>query len=172
MLRLLVGESPQSTHEERMIMLETNIDDLNPQVYEHLMERLFAAGAMDVYLTPITMKKGRPGILLSLLTEQHLASALSEIVFQETTTLGIRQIDLTRRVVPRASQTVETRFGPVQVKVVTRSGGLQKRLPEYKDCRRIAQETGLPLRQIMDELEETLNPASRGPRPGPSGGSE
>lgn len=171
MLRILIGEAPQRTNEERMILLETNIDDLNPQVYEHLMERLFAAGAMDVYLTPITMKKGRPGILLSILTEHHLATALSEIVFRETTTLGIRQIDLTRRVVPRASQTVETRFGPIQIKVVTRSGGIQKRLPEYKDCKRIAQDTGLPLRQIMDELETTLNPASRGPRPGSSGGT-
>ena len=171
MLRLLVGESPQATHTERMILLETNIDDLNPQVYEHLMERLFAAGALDVYLTAITMKKGRPGILLSVLAEQHQATALSEIVFQETTTLGIRQIDIQRRKIPRGSQRVDTRFGSVQVKVVTRSGGQQRRLPEYQDCKRIAQETGLPLRQIMDELEETLNPSSRNSRPGSAGGS-
>ena len=170
MLRLLVGESPQVTQTERMILLETNIDDLNPQVYEHLMERLFSAGALDVYLTAITMKKGRPGILLSVLAEQHQATALSEIVFQETTTLGIRQIDIQRRKIPRGSQRVDTRFGPVQVKVVTRSGGQQRRLPEYQDCKRIAQETGLPLRQIMDELEETLNPSSRNSRPGSAGG--
>jgi pyridinium-3,5-bisthiocarboxylic acid mononucleotide nickel chelatase len=172
MLRLLVGESQQSTHTERMTLLETNIDDLNPQVYEHLMERLFAAGAMDVYLTAITMKKGRPGILLSVLAEQHQATALSEIVFKETTTLGIRQMEIMRRKLPRASQTAETRFGPVQVKVVTRSGGLQRRLPEYQDCKRIAQETGLPLRQIMDELEKMLNPPPRHTRSAPSGDTE
>jgi len=103
------------------------------------------------------------------LGEQHQATGLSEIVFKETTTLGIRQIDIMRRKLPRASQTAETRFGPVQIKVVTRSGGLQRRLPEYQDCKRIAQETGLPLRQIMDELEKTLNPPPRNPRSAPSG---
>lgn len=171
MLRMLVGEAHQVVHEDRVILLETNMDDLNPQVYGHLMERLFTAGALDVYLTPITMKKGRPGTLLSVLTEQHQAAALAEIVFQETATLGIRQSDLQRRKLPRASQIVETRFGQVQVKVVTQAGGLKKRLPEYEDCRRIAQETGLPLRQVMDELEQTLNPPSPLPRQSPAGGS-
>ena len=171
MLRMLVGESQQAIQTDRMILLETNIDDLNPQVYEHLMEQLFEAGALDVYLTPITMKKGRPGILLSLLAEQHRVSALTEIVFRETTTLGIRQIDVQRRKLPRATLTVETRFGPVQVKVVERAGGLQKRLPEYQDCKRIAQQTGLPLHQIMDELEQTLNPPSHTPPQNPTGTS-
>lgn len=158
MLRMMVGETEQVIYRDRIIQLETNIDDLSPQVYEHLMERLFAEGALDVFLTPITMKKGRPGVLLSILAEHHHATALSEIVFQETSTLGIRQIDLQRRILPRSSQTVETRFGPIQVKVITRAGGLQKRLPEYEDCRRIAQETGMPLRQVMREMEQTLNP--------------
>ena len=158
MLRMMVGETEQVIYRDRIIQLETNIDDLSPQVYEHLMERLFAEGALDVFLTPITMKKGRPAVLLSILAEHHRGTALSEIVFQETSTLGIRQIDLQRRLLPRGFQTVETRFGRIQVKVVTRAGGLQKRLPEYQDCRRIAQETGMPLRQVMKELEEMLNP--------------
>ncbi|MBI3610291.1 MAG: nickel pincer cofactor biosynthesis protein LarC [Nitrospirae bacterium] len=170
MLRMLVGEGRPVTQEDRMTLLETAIDDLNPQVYEHLMERLFAAGALDVYLTSITMKKGRPGILLSALAEPHQAQALMEIVFEETTTLGIRQTEVQRRKLPRASQEVETRFGRVRVKAVTRSGGLQKRLPEYEDCKRIAQETGLPLRQIMDELEQAFKPPARTPRQNPTGG--
>lgn len=157
-LRLLVGEVQSQVGRDKMTLLETNIDDLNPQVYEHVMERLFEAGAADVFLTPITMKKSRPGVLLSILTDQSLVPALSEILFQETTTLGIRQIEVQRRTLPRTAQSVESPYGRIIVKVVTRSGGLAKRLPEYQDCRRIAQETGKPLREIMDELELFLNP--------------
>lgn len=170
MLRILIGETEQVTHTDRMVLMETTIDDLNPQVYEHLMERLFSAGALDVYLTSITMKKGRPGVLLSVLAEQHRSSDMTDIVFQETTTLGIRQVDVQRRILPRTSRDVETRFGRIRAKVVTRSGGQQKLLPEYQDCRRIALETGLPLRQIMGELEKTLNEPSPPQRPKPHEG--
>ncbi|HEY4485690.1 MAG TPA: nickel pincer cofactor biosynthesis protein LarC [Nitrospiria bacterium] len=171
MLRMLVGESEQSIQEDRIVLLETNIDDLNPQVYEYLMERLFAAGATDVYMTSITMKKGRPAILLSVLAEHPKVPVMTEILFKETSTLGIRRMEVQRRKLPRAIETVETRFGRVQVKVVTRAGGVQKKLPEYEDCRRIAGETGLPLRQIMDELETTLNPGPQPARPNPPGPS-
>ena len=88
MLRMLVGESEQSIQEDRIVLLETNIDDLNPQVYEYLMERLFAAGATDVYMTSITMKKGRPAILLSVLAEHPKVPVMTEILFKETSTLG------------------------------------------------------------------------------------
>ncbi len=158
MLRMIVGESPLAVCEDRMVLLETNIDDLNPQVYEHVMERLFSAGAADVFLTSITMKKGRPGILLTVLAEQHKVAELTEIVFKETTTLGIRQTPVHRRILPRGTETVETRYGLVRVKVVTGAGGLEKRFPEYQDLKRIAQETGLPLRQVKEELEQSLNP--------------
>ncbi len=159
MLRMLVGEVNENLEEDGVIQLETNIDDLNPQIYEHLMDCLFSAGALDVYLTPITMKKSRPGTLLTVLAENHHVQPMTDIIFQETSTLGIRQTELIRRKLPRSSQLVDTRFGRVQVKVVSQGGGKQKRLPEYQDCKRIAKETGLPLRQIMDELGQTLNPA-------------
>ncbi|HSG05264.1 MAG TPA: nickel pincer cofactor biosynthesis protein LarC, partial [Nitrospiria bacterium] len=111
MLRMLVGEIHEELQTEGIIQLETNIDDLNPQVYEHLMDRLFSAGALDVYLTPITMKKSRPGTLLTVLTEHAQIQNMSEIIFQETSTLGIRQTGIIRKKLPRASQLVDTRFG-------------------------------------------------------------
>jgi uncharacterized protein (TIGR00299 family) protein len=174
MLRILVGEAEVGTAQDRLTLLETNIDDLNPQVYEYLMDRLFKAGALDVYLTPITMKKGRPATMLSILAEPQQAPALMELVFAETTTLGIRQLEVQRRRLPRQEREVETVFGRIRVKVIRQPDGRERKQPEYQECRRIAEERGLPLHQVIEELERSLNaPDQNVPKPpqGSAGGA-
>ncbi len=149
-LRLLVGEtsSPEGVETESLVMLETNIDDLNPEFYEYVMSRLFEAGALDVFLSPIQMKKNRPATILHALCRPAQSDALTGILYAETSTLGVRQQTLIRQALPRWSETVETPFGPVRVKYARWGQGQVKFAPEYEDCRRLAAEQGLPLREV------------------------
>ena len=149
-LRLCLGETDIAAGLESLVLLETNIDDMNPQLYEHATDRLFAAGALDVTLTSVQMKKNRPGTMLSVLCDPERADALSEIIFRETTTLGIRRISVTRQALARRFEQVGTRFGPVQVKVVTLPDGSERVTPEYRHCRRLADEAGVPLAEVME----------------------
>jgi hypothetical protein len=147
-LRVLVGEAVATgPMVESLAVLETNIDDLNPETYDYVMARLFAAGALDVFLTPIQMKKNRPATLLSALCRPASVDALSEILFAETSTLGIRRHDVTRACLPREIRTVDTPYGPIRVKVAT-WGDRSKAAPEYEDCRRAAEAHGVPLREV------------------------
>ncbi len=129
-------------------VLETNIDDLNPEIYEYVMGKLFAAGALDVYLSPIQMKKNRPATLLRLLCRPDDVQAMTAILFAETTTLGIREQTVIRHALPRVIEHVGTPYGPVHVKVAELPDGATKRAPEYEDCRRLAEEHGVPLREV------------------------
>ncbi|HZW72942.1 MAG TPA: nickel insertion protein, partial [Caldimonas sp.] len=140
--------------------LETNIDDMSPQVYEHVLERLMASGALDVWLQSIQMKKGRPGTLLCVLAPPHLADELSDLMMAETTTIGVRRWPVQRRVAPRALELVATSFGPVRVKVITSPSGVRARA-EYEDCREIAQRTGMPLVDVMRRIEAQLDEWSK-----------
>lgn len=149
-LRLWLGESKRDPALEPMVLLETNIDDMNPQLYEHVAQRLFAAGALDVTLAPLQMKKNRPGTLLSVLCRPEQADGLSAIVFRETTTLGIRRIPLTRQALPRRFEHVDTRFGPVKIKVATLPDGSERVAPEYDDCRQLAEKAGVPVAVVME----------------------
>lgn len=147
-LRVLVGEMEASAlRTEMLTVLETNVDDLNPETYEYVMARLFAVGALDVYLTPIQMKKNRPATLLSVLCQPASVDALSEILFAETSTLGIRRHDVSRTCLPREIRTVDTPYGPVRVKVA-KWGDREKAAPEYEDCRRAAETHAVPLREV------------------------
>lgn len=151
-LRVLIGEEPsrgqqETFSQEALAVLETNIDDLNPETYDYVMGRLFAAGALDVYLAPIQMKKNRPATLLSVLCRPAAADALSEILFAETSTLGVRRHEVLRACLSREIRTVETRYGPIRVKVAT-YGDHQKAAPEYEDCRRAAEAHSVPLREV------------------------
>lgn len=148
-LRLLVGAVEVSAIEERLGLLETNIDDMNPEFFEHVCERLFEAGALDVFLTPITMKKGRPAVMLSVLTEPAKRAVLEQIIFAETTTLGVRYSDVSRSALQRQSIEVSTPWGEVRVKV-GRSGEQVTLAPEYEDCRRAAQASALPLKRVYE----------------------
>ena len=157
-LRVFLGESlPASRGDtETVVQMETNLDDLNPQAYETVMDRLFAAGALDVTLTPVIMKRGRPGIVLAALVSREQAEAVAGVVLRETTALGVRMQEMSRRVLPRRIQPVQTRHGVVRVKVAETERGQTKAIPEYRDCKRIAEQTGQPVREIMDEAMQAF----------------
>ena len=154
-LRLLVGEgaSPNHVLTESMVVLQSNIDDLNPELYDHVIALLLSAGASDVYLTPLQMKKNRPGTMIGVLCRPSEADALADVLFTETTTLGIRQVAVMRRSLPRSIETVETPYGPVRVKVARLREGVVKASPEHDDCRRLAEELGVPLREVYRAAE-------------------
>jgi len=150
LLRVLVGDVVEIPREEQLLVLETNIDDLNPELYEHVMERLFAAGARDVSLMPIQMKKNRPAVLLWVLGEVADREKLSAILFAETSTLGIRSYMVTRVALHRESKEVITPYGKVRVKLAHAPSGSVNVAPEYEDCRRLARDKDVPLKLVYE----------------------
>jgi hypothetical protein len=156
LLRLLVGQPAGASGAslEMLVTLETNIDDLNPEFYDYVMARLFEAGALDVFLSPLHMKKNRPGVLLQVLCRPADADPLTAILFAETSTLGVRQQRVERHCLPRALRTVATEYGPVQVKLVHWGAGQLKAKPEYEDCRRLAEAHHIPLREVYGAAEQ------------------
>jgi uncharacterized protein (TIGR00299 family) protein len=152
-LRVFLGEESPSKERrtERMIQIETNLDDLSPQTYEYVMEQLFQVGAVDVAFAPVVMKKSRPGVVLSCLATEDRMDAVLEVLFQETTTLGVRLHEVRRHILPRRIISVRTQGGVVRLKVADVGAGWEKAAPEYEDCRAIAQRTGRPLKVIMEE---------------------
>lgn len=149
LLRVVLGDTTEdATEASEITVLETNLDDLSPQFYEPLSERLFAAGAVDVYLTPIQMKKGRPATLLSILCPPERAEELAGIVFAETTTLGIRYGAMRRLCLDRAWKQVQTPYGPIRVKVGAWRGAETTASPEYEDVRAAARTHGVPLKTV------------------------
>jgi hypothetical protein len=144
-LRVLVGELTGAQEAVSVSIIEANIDDLNPQVLAYATERLLDAGALDVTLEPVLMKKGRPGNLLRVITRPEDRETAVELIFAETSTLGLRIYEAERRVQSRAWTEVETDYGTVRVKV----SGEGSYAPEYEDCRLRALENGVPLRQVL-----------------------
>lgn len=139
---------PGGCQVETVAILETNIDDMSPQLYDTLFERLFSEGALDVFLTPIQMKKTRPAVLVSVMCEPKLVDRLSNVLFEQTSTLGVR-IDYKQRIcLPREFVTVDTRFGPVRVKVARKDGRLINVQPEYDECRAVAEAHGVPVKLV------------------------
>jgi uncharacterized protein (TIGR00299 family) protein len=160
-LRLFIGErtADRAWGEERVVQLETNVDDVSPQIYDYLIERLQREGALEVYLTPIIMKKGRPGITVTVLSRAEHSARLARVLFEETPTLGVRVRNVDRVVLPRTLQSVATPWGRVRVKV-TRHDGLEELRPEYEDCRSLAEATGRPLRTVLQEVTAFLRTLS------------
>ncbi len=154
-LRITIGEAASklaaNTSQETISVLEANLDDLNPQVFGYVMDRLLEAGALDVFGTPVQMKKNRPGTLLTVLAKPDSTDALTQIIFAETTTLGVRRRQENRHVLARKWQTVPTRFGEVRIKIASLNGTVASYAPEYEDCRRIATEHRVPLKLVMQE---------------------
>ena len=134
-----------------MVEIATNIDDMNPELYGAVTQRLFAAGARDVWLTPVQMKKGRPGVVLALVAPAGLESALSDLLLRETTTLGVRVHPVRRHEAGRAQRTVDTRYGPVQVKLKLIDGAVWGAMPEYDDCLRVAETAEVAVRLVYEE---------------------
>ncbi len=154
LLRIFVGEIKNPAKEENTILLETNIDDMNPQIYEYVMDKLFASGALDVYLTPIIMKKGRPAAMLSVLSKRDDAKKLSDIIFRETTSIGLRVQEIGRSKVEREIKEIKTKYGKVHVKVAFNDKEILGINPEYEDCKRIAVKKGIPLKKVMEEIKK------------------
>jgi uncharacterized protein (TIGR00299 family) protein len=155
LLRVAIGQLPDALDRDDIAVVETNIDDMNPQVYPFLIEELLAAGAHDAYLIPIIMKKGRPGILLSVMVPKPHLAAIEALIYRHTTTIGLRVQSIGRRKLPRRALEVTTSFGTVKTKIVSR-GDVETIAPEFEECKRIAREQGLPLPEVMRRLDQEL----------------
>ena len=162
LLRLTIGEvgladsasasliaSPTSN--EKITVLEANLDDLSPQVLAYAMDRLLAEGALDVFSVPVQMKKSRPGALLTVLAKMEDADRLAKLIFSETTTLGVRRREEQRQTLSRRWETVDTSWGPVRIKIANMNGTVSNYAPEYEDCRTLAEAQHVPLRTVMQE---------------------
>lgn len=136
---------------DSVIQVETNLDDVNPQTYEHIMERLFRAGALDVTLIPAIMKRGRPAIVLNCLAPPQGADSVLAVLFEETTALGVRVQEISRQILPRRFSSVKIRGGSVRIKIAAIDSAKTKAAPEYADCQRIAERTGRPLKAVLEE---------------------
>ena len=152
-LRLLIGESavtePAEYWDAPVTVIETNIDDMSPQIYGYFVERALQAGALDVFSSSVQMKKNRPGQLVTLLSEPHNVSRLVDLIFRETTTIGVRTHEVRRKTLARESLTVETPFGEVRMKISRLHGSVLNATPEYEDCRRIATQQNIPLKNVL-----------------------
>jgi uncharacterized protein (DUF111 family) len=159
LLRLSIGETESTEvgyEEDTATLIETNIDDMNPQWYEHVSARLFEGGALDVFLTPIHMKRGRPATQLSVLVSDDLVPETLEVLFAETTTIGVRTHPVRRWKLTREIISVETDHGPIAVKVSRRGETVLNVTPEYRDCQRIAVEQGMPIKQVHQAALEAV----------------
>jgi uncharacterized protein (TIGR00299 family) protein len=153
-MRLMVGEAAGKVvagFDEEIAVIEANLDDMNPQIYGYFQEKALAAGALDVYTTPVQMKKSRPGTLLTVLCKPEDTNALMTLVFAETTTLGARSYRAQRRVLPRETVSVSTQYGEVHIKLSRVNGSIRHAAPEYEDCRKLAAEKNVPLQQVISE---------------------
>ena len=148
LLRLVLAEPVAAAGHDEMVVIETNIDDYNPEFYDYVMERLFAAGARDVYLAPVQMKKNRPGVVLSVLGSDRDRERLAAIILSETSAIGVRYYPVRRLVLPRDTRTVETPYGALRLKVAVSPDGHENIAPEYDDCRRLAQEKNVPIKLV------------------------
>lgn len=157
LLRVIIGKSQKNEYEEDVItLLETNIDDLNHEIYEYCFERLFEAGALDVYLTPIIMKKSRPGITLSVIADLDKVDELIAIIFSETTSIGVRLQEMRRKKLPRETMEINTELGKIKVKKVIYEGKT-KIIPEYEVCKKIAKEKNIPLKEVYSKIVQFAN---------------
>jgi uncharacterized protein (TIGR00299 family) protein len=148
-LRVMIGEATV-TGDESLLIIETNIDDMPPQHFGHVMDRAFELGALDCYFTPIQMKKNRPAVLLTVLCNPEQREVLMQMLFSETTTIGIRSYEVQRRALDRSVERVQTPYGPIDVKVARLNGEVVNQMPEYEECRAAARKAGVPLQVVQD----------------------
>ncbi|MGA9508899.1 MAG: nickel pincer cofactor biosynthesis protein LarC [Candidatus Sulfotelmatobacter sp.] len=158
-LRLTIGEVAShtlaaNTSTDTIAVLEANLDDLNPQVFGYVMDRLLETGALDAFAMPVQMKKNRPGTLLTVLCQPEQANDLTQLIFTETTTLGVRRREEVRQTLARRWENVGTPWGEVRIKIASMNGTVTNYAPEYEDCRRIAMENRVPLKMVMQEAAQ------------------
>jgi uncharacterized protein (DUF111 family) len=142
-------EASADTTADRVVVIETNIDDMNPQAYGFLMDRAFETGALDVFVTPVQMKKGRPGVLLTVICTDDKLNLIGDLLLSETTTLGIRYYYARRRKLDRTIEVIQTQYGAVKIKVAREGGRTLHFQPEYEECVRLAREGGVPLLEVQ-----------------------
>ena len=150
LLRVLVGRVSREGEVDEITVLETNLDDISGELIGHTTVLLFEAGALDVYTTPIHMKKNRPGVMLSTICRPADVDALEEIIFRETTTLGLRRWQVSRRTLKREAHQVNTQWGPVDAKLSITPAGAVRFAPEYESCRQVAIENNVPLGEVYE----------------------
>ena len=150
-LRVFVGQTEATAvSDETLLMIETNIDDMSPQLFGYVMDRALEMGALDCYLTPTQMKKNRPGLLLSVLCRPDEREKFLQMLFAETTTIGARSYEVQRRALARETITVTTQFGLIDVKVAHIKNGAVNAMPEFEQCRAAARNSGVTLREVQD----------------------
>jgi uncharacterized protein (TIGR00299 family) protein len=152
LFRLIIGTNIVPWRQEEMVVIETNIDDMNPEFYDYVFDRLLAAGARDVFLSPIQMKKNRPGTLLRVIAEPEDRDMLARTILTETSTIGIRYYPVSRVILKRKSEKLKTPYGTIRVKVVEEPNGTRRLAPEYDDLKRIASAKKIPLKLLYDEV--------------------
>lgn len=155
-LRLVLAEEESPTVPEEMVVVETNLDDLSPQWFDWITQRLFASGARDVWLTPVQMKKARPGFVLSALIEVDSCQRLAECMLEESPTLGVRSYPVRRYILPREEGKVSTRYGEIRVKIARTPAGRTRVVPEYADCQQAAEASGDPLTVVYAEVAAAI----------------
>jgi pyridinium-3,5-bisthiocarboxylic acid mononucleotide nickel chelatase len=162
-LRILVGEVELgiASADERLLMIETNVDDMSPQLFGYVMDRAFELGALDCYLTAVQMKKNRPGMIISILCLPADREKFMQMLFNETTTLGARSYEVSRRALPRATITVETQFGPIDVKVASNNNSVVNIMPEFEQCRAAAQRASVALREVQEAASAAYTSQNR-----------
>ncbi len=157
LLRVMVGEMDEDYEQDTVSLIQTNIDDMNPQICGYLMEKLFEEGALDVWFTPIQMKKNRPAICLSVLAERDDVNSLCDMIFSESTTIGVRISEVKRMKLARETKTIKTKYGQVNIKI-GRAGKVVKNIsPSYDDCKKLAQKLNIPLKDILEEANKEAN---------------
>ncbi|MEE8074033.1 MAG: nickel pincer cofactor biosynthesis protein LarC [Candidatus Binatia bacterium] len=161
LLRVLLGEKSPAWGHDEMVVLETNIDDMNPEIYDYVLDRLFAAGARDVSLSPIQMKKNRPGTMLRIISEPSTRDKLAEIVFKETSTIGIRYYPVNRMILKRVPLRLKTRFGTVGVKMIEEPDGEKRAIPEYDEMKKLAEVKRVPIKRLYDEVLRSFKEKGR-----------
>lgn len=163
LLRIMIGETTPSTpllkkggmggfEQDSITVIESNIDDMNPQFYDHIMNRLFKEGALDVFLTPIIMKKNRPAVKITLISEIDNANNLADILLSETTSFGLRMYKTERVKLKREIKVIKTEYGNAKIKIGKRNSKIIKVVPEYEDCKRIAEEKGISIKEVYEKV--------------------
>lgn len=153
LLRIMIAELPERYGHDELVMVETNIDDMNPEIYPYLVEKLLSAGANDAFLVPVIMKKGRPGVLVSALVGRSRIDAITHVLFTQTSTIGVRILPTERRKLSRESREIETPLGRAKFKVI-RLDGKEKILPEFEECKRLAEARNIPLIEVYRMLND------------------
>jgi conserved hypothetical protein TIGR00299 len=156
LLRVILGRKEKRVFWEQVVVIETNIDNMNPEIYGYLMEVLLKKGALDVALIPVQMKKNRPGILLKVIARETDKTRLIETIFNETTSLGVRAYTVERYTLSRETNVVETPWGKVRIKIIKEPDGRIVTSPEFDDCKRIARVKNIPLKQVFFTVSKLL----------------